>query len=148
MLKYKELYEQKMNLINNKCSKKDLEKYAWMFINSFQETWNWSDWKYFWIDIYVWKNTIWMNFKVIKENQENPVNFIKIKEKNLKEEKETISHYIWIDLKKDKELMNFTKNSFFKISWNSKLFWNPIMAINDIQLFVWEMMFWEKQKKK
>ncbi len=122
--------------------KKYLENYAKLYLDYFSDTWNWKNWKYFEIDIYVNKNLIWMNFKVVNEDRKEKIKFIENKDifekfKNLV--------YLWenkiIDtFYENRDIRWFNKHNFYIVKYNQKKNWHKWIWQADLSEFIWAIM--------
>jgi len=134
--------------INNKIkpfkgvTKSELKEYANIFINNFA-----SKYKYFNIDVYLFKYCTLVNFKV-REKQESKhvINFIK--DSNLEDTIKTITNLSYgkitheIYIKKD--IKGFNNDSFFVLKTNEYKNWHKAIARLDVNEFanaIWEAEF-------
>ncbi len=143
-------------LINNSSdilkssNEKQLKEYTQIFLDDFWEIWNWSNWKFFEIDIYSNEYVIWINFKIVENNREEKIKIINDKEK-IKEIFNLLKIWeekITKDLYKIRDVRGFNENSFYLVKFNQMKNWHKAMAYVDIAEFRDAMMkSWLKKLK-
>ena len=127
--------------------KKYLENYAKLYLDYFSDTWNWKNWKYFEIDIYVNKSLIWMNFKVVKIERKEKIKFTQ--NKDILESFENLV-YLWENkiteiFYENRDIRWFNKHNFYIIKYNQKKNWHKWIWQADLSEFIWAIMKAEKE---